>query len=71
MKKKGGQIKGVEAALASALFLGVIPIFGKQAITAGFSPLAVVAFRTILAAGLLLLWQFSEDHSFLFTRLVC
>jgi drug/metabolite transporter (DMT)-like permease len=55
MKKKGGQFRGVEAALASALFLGVIPIFGKQAITLGFSPLAVVAFRTILAAGLLLL----------------
>ena len=34
MKKKGGQTRGVEAALASALFLGVIPIFGKQAITA-------------------------------------
>jgi drug/metabolite transporter (DMT)-like permease len=54
MKKKGGQIRGVEAALASALFLGLLPIFGKQAITTGFSPLAVVAFRTILAAVLLL-----------------
>jgi drug/metabolite transporter (DMT)-like permease len=55
MTRKVGQIKGVEAALASALFLGVAPVFGKQAITLGFSPLAVVAFRTGLAAGLLLL----------------
>ena len=55
MKKRAGQIKGIEAALASALFLGLAPVFGKQAITLGFSPLAVVAFRTILAAGLLLL----------------
>ena len=44
----------MEAALASAVFFGLTPIFGKQAITLGFSPLAVVAFRTILAAGLLL-----------------
>jgi len=56
----------VEAALASALFLGVIPIFGKQAITAGFSPLAVVAFRTILAAGLLLLIVAIFRRPFLF-----
>jgi drug/metabolite transporter (DMT)-like permease len=54
MKKRGGQSRGVEAALASALFLGLLPIFGKQAILSGFSPLAVVAFRTILAAILLL-----------------
>jgi drug/metabolite transporter (DMT)-like permease len=55
MKKKGGQFTGIEAALASALFLGLAPIFGKQAIMLGFSPMAVVAFRTILAAGLLLI----------------
>ncbi len=54
MKKKG-KITGVEAALASALFLGMAPIFGKQAILLGFTPLAVVALRTSMAAGLLLI----------------
>lgn len=47
--------EGIWAALASALFLGFAPIFGKQAINLGFSPLAVVALRTGLAAGLLFL----------------
>jgi drug/metabolite transporter (DMT)-like permease len=44
----------VQAALVSALFLGLAPIFGKQAINLGFSPLAVVALRTSIAAGVLL-----------------
>ena len=55
MIKKGGQITGIGAALASALFLGLAPVFGKQAIMLGFSPLAVVALRTSMAAGLLLI----------------
>jgi drug/metabolite transporter (DMT)-like permease len=55
MKTKTGNTKGIEAALASALFLGLAPVFGKQGITLGFSPLAVVALRTTMAAGLLLL----------------
>lgn len=46
---------GIQAALLSALFLGLAPIFGKQAILSGFPPLAVVAFRTCLAALLLFL----------------
>jgi drug/metabolite transporter (DMT)-like permease len=46
---------GIRAALASAAFLGMTPVFGKQAILMGFPPLAVVALRTFLAAGLLLL----------------
>ena len=29
MKIRGGQRRGIEAALASALFLGLTPIFGK------------------------------------------
>lgn len=41
---------GIGAALASALFLGLSPIFGRQAILAGLSPWAVVAVRTVLAA---------------------
>jgi drug/metabolite transporter (DMT)-like permease len=48
-----GRVKGVQAALASAIFLGLAPIFGKQAILAGFSPLAVVALRTGIAIILL------------------
>ena len=66
MKIRGGQRRGIEAALASALFLGLTPIFGKQAITLGFSPLAVVAFRTGLAAGLLLVIVAVFQRRFLF-----
>jgi drug/metabolite transporter (DMT)-like permease len=53
--KKRGNVTGIAAALSSALFLGLTPIFGKQAITFGFSPLATVALRSSMAAGLLLL----------------
>jgi len=49
------RIKGVSAALASAIFLGMAPVFGKQAINQGMPPLGVVAFRTGLAALLLFL----------------
>jgi drug/metabolite transporter (DMT)-like permease len=49
------QKAGILAALSSALFLGLAPVFGKLAITQGFSPLAVVALRTGFAAGILLL----------------
>lgn len=45
---------GILAALTSALFLGMTPIFGKQAILLGAPPLAVVAIRTLLASALLL-----------------
>lgn len=46
--------KGINAALLSALFLGLAPVFGKAAMGADkFSPFAVVAFRTSLAALLL------------------
>jgi len=46
--------QGIYAALASAFFLGLAPVFGRQAILGGLSPLAVVAIRTSLAALLLL-----------------
>jgi drug/metabolite transporter (DMT)-like permease len=47
---------GIRAALLSALFLGLAPVFGKAAMAPnGFSPLAVVALRTGLAALLLVL----------------
>ena len=47
--------KGIFAALSSAFFLGLTPVFGKLAINFGFSPLAVVALRTSMAAGLVLI----------------
>ena len=46
--------QGVVAALASAFFMGLTPIFGKQAFLYGFSPLAVVAVRSALATFLML-----------------
>ena len=46
---------GVRAALLSAGFFGLTPIFGKLAVNLNVSPLAVVGFRTILAALLLLI----------------
>ena len=52
---KNGRNTGISAALASALFLGLTPIFGKQALTTGFSPLAVVTLRTAMATGLLII----------------
>ncbi len=45
--------QGIGAALASALLLGLIPIFGKQALLSGYSPLVVVTVRSGLAAVLL------------------
>ncbi|HTP03239.1 MAG TPA: hypothetical protein VMJ64_17820, partial [Anaerolineales bacterium] len=49
-----GHRTGIVAALASAFFLGLCPVFGKLSINAGFSPLAVVALRTIIAAAMVL-----------------
>ncbi len=46
---------GIAAALSSALFLGLCPVFGKLSINAGFSALAVVALRTVFAAFFVLL----------------
>lgn len=47
---------GVAAALCSAMFLGLTPVFGKLAINQGFTPLAVVAWRTLLAAVLVVVF---------------
>ena len=66
MNKNRGQISGIGAALASALFLGLAPIFGRQAILLGVSPLAIVAFRTGIAAGLFLLMVAIFRSSYLF-----
>ncbi|HEX7972930.1 MAG TPA: DMT family transporter [Anaerolineales bacterium] len=53
MIRQSPRLTGIQAALTSALFLGLSPIFGKQAILAGLSPLVVVTLRTGLAVGLL------------------
>jgi drug/metabolite transporter (DMT)-like permease len=47
------QTAGILAAFSSAVFLGLAPVFGKLAITLGFTPFAVVALRTGFAAGIL------------------
>lgn len=46
--------KGIQAALASAIFLGMAPVFGKQAMLLGFSPLTLVFLRTGIAFLLIL-----------------
>lgn len=46
--------KGIFAALLSAFFLGLTPVFGKAVILLGAPPLAVVALRTLFAALMLL-----------------
>ncbi len=61
-----GNSKGIFAALSSSVFLGFTPIFGKLAINFGFSPLAVVALRTSLAAGLILIIMALFYRSFLY-----
>jgi drug/metabolite transporter (DMT)-like permease len=45
--------KGISSAICSAVFLGLAPVLGKSAMNLGFSPMAVVAVRTFLAAALL------------------
>ncbi len=44
---------GVEAAITSAVFLGLAPVLGKKAISLNFTYLQVATFRTLLAALLL------------------
>jgi len=61
-----GSTKGISAALSSAAFLGISPVFGKLAINYGFSPLAVVALRTTLAAGLIFFVMIIFYRSYLY-----
>ncbi len=58
--------RGISAALVSALFMGMTPVFGKQAIVFGMPPLTVVAMRTILAALLLFISLLLFKRSFLY-----
>jgi drug/metabolite transporter (DMT)-like permease len=66
MRTTNLRTKGIFSALSSAVFLGMSPVFGKQAILLGVSPLAVVAIRTILAALLLLIIILIVKRQFLF-----
>ncbi len=63
---KKGQRSGISAALLSALFLGFAPVFGKQAILFGFSPMAVVALRTLMAVLLLFIIMLFTQRQFLY-----
>ena len=58
--------KGIAAALASAFFLGMAPVYGKKAILLGMPPLGVVAVRTLLAALLLFLLIIIFKRQYLF-----
>ena len=58
--------KGIVASLTSALLLGLTPIFGKQSIILGFTPLAVVAIRSSIAALLLILFILIFRKSFFY-----
>ncbi len=60
------QETGVLAALGSAALLGLAPVFGRWAILSGFSPLAVVALRTGLAAVLMLAGMAIFKRGFLY-----
>lgn len=58
---------GISAALLSALFIGLAPVFGKAAMGPdNFSPFAVVALRTSMAAALLVLIMLVFKRHFLF-----
>ncbi|MCH7663691.1 MAG: DMT family transporter, partial [Chloroflexi bacterium] len=63
---KKGRVVGINAALFSAFFLGLAPIFGKQAIQFGLHPLAVVALRTVFATILLFIGILIFQRRFLY-----
>ena len=63
MEKKQ-HLQGIGAALTSALFLGLLPILGKQALNDGTSPLGVVTIRTGLAVLLLFAFLIFRKGSF-------
>lgn len=65
-RKTTPRMRGISAALASAIFLGMSPVFGKLAISNGLSPLAVVAMRTTGAAILLFLAVLIFKRSYLY-----
>jgi drug/metabolite transporter (DMT)-like permease len=66
MENVNRQNKGLNAAIASAVFFGMAPVFGKMAIVEGLQWTAVVGIRTIMAAFLLLVVMFIFKRSFLY-----
>ena len=56
----------MRAALLAAGFFGLTPIFGKLAVNLKITPLAVVGFRTVLAALLLLLLTAILNRKYLY-----
>ncbi|MEN4013327.1 MAG: DMT family transporter [Chloroflexota bacterium] len=56
--------QGISAALLSALLLGLLPVFGKQALLLGFTPFAVVSMRTTLAVSLLFIFMLFHRRYF-------
>jgi drug/metabolite transporter (DMT)-like permease len=59
--------QGIRAALVSASLIGLAPVFGKAAMGPGqFSPYAVVALRTGMAAAILVLVIFLFKRQFLY-----
>ena len=65
-QSKGITTAGQRAAITSALYLGLAPVFGKLAIRLGLPPLFVVASRTALAALLLFLFMLIWNRKFLY-----
>jgi drug/metabolite transporter (DMT)-like permease len=64
---KRARATGINAALLSALFIGLAPVFGKAAMGADkFSPYAVVALRTGMAALLLVILILIFKRRFLY-----
>lgn len=57
---------GVQAALLSAGLLGFAPVFGKQAVHLHITPLAIVGFRTLFAALVLLIIMVIFGRKYLF-----
>ncbi len=60
------QAKGINAALASAFFLGLAPVFGKFAIQSGLPPMVVVGLRTVFAGLLLLVVMLIFKRAYLY-----
>lgn len=64
---QNGRLAGINAALSSAFFLGLAPVFGKAAMGGDhFSPFAVVALRTGAAAFLLFVIMAVFNRKFLY-----
>lgn len=66
-RMQNGRLAGINAALISAFFLGLAPVFGKAAMGGDhFSPFAVVALRTSAAALLLFLIMAIFNRKYLY-----